>query len=339
MVRALLIGPALTCICLSAYAQSSLTLYGILDLYLQWGQGDRHQTTVQSGGVSSSRLGFKGTEALGTGLSAVFVLESGILADVGAYAQGGLTFGRQAHVGLASSTHGTLSLGRQYVPQYVTLDAADPYGTGAGSAASSGIVATTSRSNNAVVYKSPVWRSLSGTAMIGLGESESGSRHGNLHGASVQYAPGMLTLGLAWSQIKKASASKADANYLLLTGAYDLGSFKMTGGLQTVNNLGGSADVDRREFFGGVIVPWGQDEFSAGVGAGKTRRLTGSRAVQWTLGYAHPLSRHTRLYAVGTRIHNGRRAAHTSNAATGTGPSTSAGRNVSALLLGVRHAF
>ena len=326
---------------MSATAQSSVTIYGILDMYVQYGRGNRTETAIQSGGISSSRLGFKGSEDLGDGNKAVFVLESGILADTGAYAQGGLPFGRQAYVGLSSSTHGSLTLGRQYVPQYNTLDAADPFGTGAGSAAESGVVSTISRANNSVLYTSPNLGSFSAKGMVALGEiGTAGSQsNGNLYAGSVKYAPGALTLEAAVSQFKRATNAAPDVYFGLLTAGYDFGIFKLTGGYQRVNNLGGSPAQDRDEAFAGVLVPVGNDTFSAGIGAGRAKDVDGSTASQWTLGYTHPLTKRTKLYAFATHINNGSATAYTATAATGLGPTTSAGRDVSALLLGIRHAF
>jgi predicted porin len=324
----------------SASAQSSVTIYGILDMYLQYGKGDHTETAVQSGGISSSRLGFKGSEDLGNGNKAIFTLESGILADTGAYAQGGLAFGRQAWVGLSSSTYGALTLGRQYVPQYNTLDAADPFGTGAGSAGESGVVSTISRANNSVVYTSPKFGDFSGTAMIAMGETTTGSKsNGNIYAGSLKYAPGALTLEAAVSQFKRATDTAPDVYFGLLTAGYDFGSFKLTGGYQQVYNLGSDPAQDRQEAFAGVLVPVGEDTFSVGVGAGKAKDVDGSSASQWSLGYTHPLSKRTKLYGFLSHINNGSGTAYTTTAATGLGPTTSLGRDVNALLLGIRHAF
>ena len=101
----------------AAMAQSSVSLFGIVDV------GVSHVTKATAGGKamngmttsgnSTSRIGFRGTEDLGNGLSAVFVLETGFNVDDGALGQGGLLFGRQSFVGLRNSW-GTFSFGRQY---------------------------------------------------------------------------------------------------------------------------------------------------------------------------------------------------------------------------------
>ena len=109
----------------TAYAQSSVTLYGVLDEGVQFSSntknvvngvnvGGRQVVLDSTSGEQGSRWGLKGAEDLGGGLMAVFTLESGINLNTGALGQGGTEFGRQAFVGLSSSQYGALTLGRQY---------------------------------------------------------------------------------------------------------------------------------------------------------------------------------------------------------------------------------
>ncbi|MFZ3141113.1 porin [Polaromonas sp.] len=110
----------------AAMAQSSVTLYGIVDAWIgskqtngvtvvngnQLATTELRQTGVNSGGLSSSRWGLKGSEDLGGGLKAIFALESGINVDTGESSDSKRLFDRQAFVGLTSG-FGTVSLGRQ----------------------------------------------------------------------------------------------------------------------------------------------------------------------------------------------------------------------------------
>jgi len=99
-----------------AHAQSSVTLYGVIDNGIDYTNNVQGSKVfeMQSGYVQGSRWGLKGTEDLGGGLTTVFKIESGFNADNGALGQGGLGFGRQAFVGLADARLGTLTIGRQY---------------------------------------------------------------------------------------------------------------------------------------------------------------------------------------------------------------------------------
>eukprot|EP01136_Pigoraptor_vietnamica_P019548 Opistho-1_new@67290 len=128
-----------------ASAQSSVTLFGIVDAAYTHGSGngvgssDKNQLT--NSGYNSSRLGFRGTEDLGGGMSASFWLEAGVNNDngsggltntnnqaTGATGGGGLTFNRRSTVSLASGL-GELRLGRDYTPQFWNQTVFDPFGT------------------------------------------------------------------------------------------------------------------------------------------------------------------------------------------------------------------
>jgi predicted porin len=118
----------------AAMAQSSVTLYGVADVFLgskklnavtvvngnQLVATNNRQTVVDTSGLNSSRWGLRGIEDLGNGMKGVFVLESGFNIDTGVAAGGvnaaGATvlFNRQAFVGLDSNSFGTVSLGRHY---------------------------------------------------------------------------------------------------------------------------------------------------------------------------------------------------------------------------------
>ncbi|KAK42548.1 porin [Caballeronia jiangsuensis] len=99
---------------MTAHAQSSVTLYGILDAGVTWvsNTGGSHVVKFDDGISYGNRIGFRGTEDLGGGLQAVFVLESGFHLGNGQLGFGGAEFGRQAYVGLKNHW-GTVSLGNQ----------------------------------------------------------------------------------------------------------------------------------------------------------------------------------------------------------------------------------
>lgn len=100
----------------AAHAQSSVTLYGLIDAGITYtnNQGGHSNWQATDGAVNTSRWGMRGSEDLGGGLKAIFVLESGFNVDTGALRQNGRLFGRQAFVGLSSDQFGSVTLGRQY---------------------------------------------------------------------------------------------------------------------------------------------------------------------------------------------------------------------------------
>ena len=113
-------GAAFAAIASNAHAQSSVTLYGIIDAGISYvnnaasGTSHSHNVKYDDGVAQGSRWGLKGTEDLGGGLKAIFTLESGFNSGNGTLSQGGAEFGRQAYVGVAKNGVGSITLGRQY---------------------------------------------------------------------------------------------------------------------------------------------------------------------------------------------------------------------------------
>lgn len=110
---------AVSTLCLAAsaaHAQSSVTLYGLIDAGLTYTNNQHGQKNFQatSGDTNGSRWGLRGAEDLGGGLKAIFTLENGFSIQSGSLGQGGRMFGRQAFVGLSSESYGALTAGRQY---------------------------------------------------------------------------------------------------------------------------------------------------------------------------------------------------------------------------------
>jgi predicted porin len=120
MKKTLIAAATLASLSASAHAQGSVTLYGILDAGISYVSHSSTQTgsaqlvKYGDGVASGSRWGLRGSEDLGGGLKALFVLENGFSTGDGALGQGGALFGRQAYVGLSRDGIGTLSFGRQY---------------------------------------------------------------------------------------------------------------------------------------------------------------------------------------------------------------------------------
>jgi GBP family porin len=159
-----------------ASAQSSVTLYGIIDAGVQWVErgvatgntaspyAAESGVEINSGYQSGSRFGLRGSEALGRNWNAVFTLEGGYSNDTGLMGQGNRLFGRQAWVGLQHSGMGTVALGRFATPSSGTgsfdqWGAVDPFLTGWGvnSLGSTFIPSNALREDNAVLWSSPTW--------------------------------------------------------------------------------------------------------------------------------------------------------------------------------------
>jgi predicted porin len=113
----------------SAAAQSSVTLYGVADVFIQYlNNGGHSSASERSGGSTGSLIGFKGSENLGGGTKAVFQLEGGYNINNGAFlADSTALFYRQAWVGIQHEKYGTLSFGRQYQPSFWAVYPTDPF--------------------------------------------------------------------------------------------------------------------------------------------------------------------------------------------------------------------
>jgi predicted porin len=158
-----------------SFAQNAVTLYGVLDegFNYQSNSGGPSRYFLLSGGLQNSRWGLKGSEDLGGGAKAIFVLENGFDLNTGALGQGGRIFGRQAYMGLSSPQYGTIMLGRQYDSLVTSVGdfAADDQWGGfpAGHPGDVDNFNNTFRASNAVKYQSPDFYNASFSAMYALG--------------------------------------------------------------------------------------------------------------------------------------------------------------------------
>lgn len=200
---------ALSAITGTAHAQSSVTLYGIVDagiLYNSNVNGNHEYAMTQA---NSSRWGLKGAEDLGGGLQTVFDLENGFTTATGSLSQGGLEFGRKAYVGLSSSAWGTLTVGRQYS---VSNDFTDGFASGAdwaGSGLGYGThasdvdnVDTSNRVENAIKYESKIFNGLQFGGMYSLGGQAGNITKNEVIDAGVSYSNGPFKFGASYDYTK-----------------------------------------------------------------------------------------------------------------------------------------
>ncbi|MFL9914132.1 porin [Paraburkholderia fungorum] len=195
-----------------AHAQSSVTLYGIIDegFNINTNAGGKHLYNVSSGVLQGSRWGLRGTEDLGGGLKAIFVLENGFDVTNGKLGQGGLMFGRQAYVGL-SSQFGTVTLGRQYdsVVDYVgPLEVGDQWGGSI--AAHPGDLDNfnnTYRTNNTVKYTSANYNGLTFGGTYSFGGIAGNVTGNQIWSLGAGYNNGPLVLGVGYLNARTPAAS------------------------------------------------------------------------------------------------------------------------------------
>jgi predicted porin len=195
-----------------AHAQSSVTLYGIVDagfVYNNNSQGHKLYST-SSGNVQGSRWGLRGTEDLGGGLKALFVLENGFNVFNGRLGQGGDEFGRQAYVGL-SSQFGTVTLGRQYdsVVDYTgALEVGSQWGTFySAHPGDLDNMNNSNRVNNGIKYTSANYSGITFGGLYSLGGVAGQFNRNQIFSGGIGYAQGPLTLGAAYLNVKNPNFS------------------------------------------------------------------------------------------------------------------------------------
>jgi predicted porin len=313
-----------------ASAQTAITVYGVVDAGIvnERGGPAGSVTKLTSGVQSGSRLGFKGTEDLGGGLAAKFVLESGLSLDTGAFNQGGLAFGRQAYVGLTGGW-GAVTLGRQYTPHYLAVVDVDPFQAGLAGYAPN-LVSTVLRMNNTIKYTSPSWSGFNGELAYGLGEVPGNNTANRQLGASVGYNNGPLVVKLAYHRADDALGIDRSKNTLLM-GKWDFGVAAASLGVNVNKGVG---TIDSRDYILGVAAPFGQSTFLASYIRKDDRTGADMDANQWALGYTYAMSKRTNFYTSYARINN-----HNGAAFTVGNASEQPGTGDKQFNVGIRHAF
>jgi predicted porin len=233
---------ALCCAATSAFAQSSVTLYGIVDEAVRYqtnaGPGGADQVAMTSGPETHSRWGLRGTENLGGGWSAIFRLENGFEAFDGQLHVPNTLFSRQAYVGLSNDKWGALTFGRQYAPAYDTLgDVFDPLTVGnywQNSWPYNGI-GNYLEINNSVKYKG-TFHNLSIDALYGFGNQAGAPGLGATYAVELTYAYGPAMLNAGFQQVSVPTSATgsstgtsvgsivngAKINFLHISGAFQI---------------------------------------------------------------------------------------------------------------------
>jgi predicted porin len=335
MKKSLLLLAVLGAVTGAASAQTSITIYGLVDAgYVYEGGGPNGTVHKLTSGVQNgSRLGFKGNEDLGGGLSAKFLLESGFNIDTGTMGQAnpsapnGLLWGRQAYVGLGSNW-GNVLFGRQFTPHYTALDQIDPFGSGlAGNI--DNLFPVLIRMNNTVKYTSPEWIGFTGEAAYGFGEVPGDNTANRTMGASIGYANGPALAKVAYHRIDNATGTDF-SNTWLVGGKWDFGVAAAHAAYQLDKGVG---EIDNRDWMVGVTVPIGPGKILASYAMHDDRRDLDRDAQQWAIGYSHAVSKRTNFYTSFAKIINSNGAAFT------VGNATDPGTGDKAFNIGIRHIF
>ena len=337
----------------AAFAQSSVTLFGVVDATLAFGRGDvANKTQLTNSGLNSSRLGFRGVEDLGGGLNGSFHLEAGVNNDNGsgsatnvnnqalaADAPGvragsqGLTFNRRSTVSLGGG-FGEVRLGRDYTPQFWNHTVYDAFGTnGVGTSVLANSLnkggPTFVRASNSIGYFLPGnLGGFNGQLQYSFGENASnGTKDGNGAGLRFGYGAGPIAANVAYSRTQYAAGNITTTNF---GGSYDFGVVKLMGLYDQDKN----GTVTGKGFNIGLTAPVGAGEIRTAFSTYKTDAAGTPKATQFALGYVHNLSKRTAAYATLARVKNSGGASIALN-----GASTSANSSSTGYDFGIRHSF
>jgi predicted porin len=336
----------------AASAQNNVTVYGVVDAgiaYTNNGNPAGKTLSENSGMQSGSRLGFKGSEDLGGGLSAIFTLENGFNVDDGTMGNGGRLFGRQAWVGL-NGDFGTVKLGRQQTALYGALLQVDPFQINlAGNAQKVfgyGLYAADplSRTDNTVSYATHNIAGFSGSLSYGFGEKAGDNSAGRNIGVGAAYANGPINVQFAYQKSNTAAltgapattfgAASADLKAAFIGGTYDFGVAKAH--LAYADNkieLAGTSQKDRNWLLG-VSAPVGAaGTVMASYVRNDVKDIDQGKSNQYALGYSYAMSKRTNLYTSYSYLKNDNRVSL--NAYTGA----TGGESVRLFNVGVRHQF
>jgi predicted porin len=213
MKKSLLALAALGVFAGAAHAQSSVTLYGIIDAGFAYtnNTGGQHRYFMSSGNLQGSRWGLRGAEDLGGGLKALFVLENGFNVFNGTLGQGGDEFGRQAYVGLQSAQFGTVSLGRQY-DSVVDYTGAFEIGSQWGTFYSAhpgdlDNMNNSNRVNNAIKFTSANYAGFTFGGLYSLGGIAGQYNRNQIWSVGAGYSRGPLQLGAGYVNVKDPNFS------------------------------------------------------------------------------------------------------------------------------------
>jgi predicted porin len=283
----------------SAFAQSSVTLYGRVNTTVEFqDNGAIDKTVVRN---NASRWGLRGSEDMGGGLSAFFQLESGFASDTGASAPAG--FNREAFVGLKSASLGQIKMGRITSALYFsTLDYIGNFNHDTGATSEDNIYGAyfingTGTQNNAVEYTSPAFGPVSFAVTVAA--SEGSAANNKTYEGVVNYDQGSLHIGAGYAEYENSAGAKL-GDFFSSAVSYGFGSFNVGLAYEHANSKAASGGFGKRDavtFTGQYNL--GASEFHLSVGyADKWKSVVAdTKYIQYTLGYKYNLSKRTAVYA------------------------------------------
>jgi predicted porin len=368
MKKSLLALAALTAFAGAASAQSSVTLFGVIDLSARYTEyNDQGQYQLATDGNASSRLGFRGVEDLGGGMKAGFWLEGALAADTGTQPltsiDGGSgnaagIFQRRATVSLMGG-FGEIRLGRDYTPTFWNWTVFDPFGTvGVGASTNLGLevaglapggsYGTLVRANNTIGYFLPAMGGFYGQLMQSAGENVNGNK---ITSFRLGWSAGAFNVAGAWGTTEVTPSIDGDNWNIAGSWTTGFGKFAAFYGMLEVGALeqenwylaytlpvgaftikASYGEVDRSGVPAGVQCP------TTGAGVSGTCVAQGD-ASQFALGFTYDLSKRTALYGTYSMIENNGTRFRAGQLVNNAAVYSNLGKDSMGYEFGVRHSF
>ena len=331
--------------CAVASAQSSVNLFGIVDLAARHVKnGDESTSTLGSNGLYNSRIGFKGYEDLGDGFKAGFWLEAGITPNSGAQTDSTRFWNRRSTVSLLDPHWGEVRLGRDYSPSYNAYDDFDVFGS-AGVATGDKFqnklgttIDTLTRADNLVAYYTPPGL---GGFSAALAAAASGGVSGKKYeGGRIGYAAQSFRLSAAAAQTTVAPNASGEDKYkfYVLGGSYDFHVVELMG--YWTRSKFGDQKLDVYNI--GASIPLGRGKVRAGYAradaSGRTAAgidTSGDDSHQFAIGYVYDLSKRTALYGTAAHVTNKGHAGYIA----ASPPPGQLGQSSTGYEAGIKHSF
>lgn len=334
---------------------SSVSIYGINDIGVSRISNIKGSASnqVTSGIVNTSRLGFRGTEDLGGGLSATFNLEASTALDTGGAGASTGFWNRTSVVGLSSKQFGTVTLGKQRTGIFdvmVAYSAQSYFGASAARIEGAPVVGSTldtqgfnnriggDRPNNSIKYTSPSFSGLKLNSMWAMGEVNGSNSAGRYFDVGASYKNGPIQLGTSYVHQKCMQATgclpaQANNQVWAVGGAYDFGVVRVLGYYSSEKNAKFNRGANAETYTINLFVPLQQWTLAAGLQHLNDKTARNQDTNEYNLIAIYHLSKRTSVYGLAAHqtVSNGGFAALTS------GVSSNGSQNL--FSLGIRHFF
>lgn len=333
------------------FAQTNVTLYGIVDMGVEYlsnaaknGTSNDSVLRMSSGNLSGSRWGLRGTEDLGNGLQAIVQLEGGFDADTGALAQGGRLFGRHAYVGIGG-TFGTLTLGHQQNALYDLIIKYDPFSFSSRYSALGHDANFAGRPDNAIKYTGK-FGPLTANAFYSFGRNLDGEVPGNPKvsrnfGGGADYSSAPFSIAVAYDQYQGNTVATQDlsARRAMVGTSYEFGDLKAFAAYRWLKDdivATGTPAIRSDMYWTGLTYKTTPALTLTGAVYYTDFKSTSADPMSIVLAADYSLSKRTDLYAT---LGLARNKSGSNLGLNGLGSSIIAGENQTGAVFGVRHRF